>query len=83
MRHKEVPTKKTLAWQCRRGMLELDVLFKTYLENCYDDLSDDNKHQFSELLTCVDPELFAWFMGQESAPEEYQILIHDIKRANG
>ncbi|MCF1427166.1 MAG: succinate dehydrogenase assembly factor 2 [Shewanella sp.] len=56
-------------WACRRGMLELDVLFQPFVENRYEELSDDDKQQFARLLCCEDPELFAWFMGHEQCPD--------------
>lgn len=57
--------KPRLRWACRRGMLELDVLFMPFVEEAYDDLSLENKAIFERLLECQDPELFAWFMGHE------------------
>jgi antitoxin CptB len=56
-------------WACRRGMLELDVLFQPFVEAHYQDLSDQDKLDFIRLLTCEDPELFAWFMGHEQCPD--------------
>jgi antitoxin CptB len=56
-------------WACRRGMLELDVLFQPFVETQYQDLSDQDKLDFIRLLTCEDPELFAWFMGHEQCPD--------------
>lgn len=56
-------------WACRRGMLELDVLFQPFIEHVYQDLSDDDKAAFIRLLECEDPELFAWFMGHEICPD--------------
>jgi antitoxin CptB len=56
-------------WACRRGMLELDVLFQPFVEAQYQDLSDQDKLDFIRLLTCEDPELFAWFMGHEQCPD--------------
>lgn len=52
-------------WACRRGMLELDVLLQPFVESQYQDLNDQDKLDFIRLLTCEDPELFAWFMGHE------------------
>lgn len=57
--------KARLKWACRRGMLELDVLFIPFVEQAYDDLSIKDQFTFERLLTCQDPELFAWFMGHE------------------
>ncbi|WP_163936750.1 succinate dehydrogenase assembly factor 2 [Paraferrimonas sp. SM1919] len=62
--------KARLKWACRRGMLELDVLFEPFVENHYDHLNEQQKMLFEELLTCDDPELFAWFMGHETPPRQ-------------
>ena len=58
-----------LKWACRRGMLELDVLFLPFVETGFHDLSEDEQETFEKLLTCDDPDLFAWFMGHQSCPE--------------
>jgi antitoxin CptB len=57
--------KPRLRWACRRGMLELDVLFMPFVEEAYDSLSTKDKQTFERLLEEQDPELFAWFMGHE------------------
>lgn len=56
-------------WACRRGMLELDVLFQPFVETHYEALADADKQTFIRLLECEDPELFAWFMGHEQCPD--------------
>lgn len=56
-------------WACRRGMLELDVLFQPFVEAKYEALADTDKQTFIRLLECEDPELFAWFMGHEQCPD--------------
>lgn len=58
-----------LKWACRRGMLELDVLFLPFVEEAFDDLSDEDKETFERLLTCDDPDLFAWFMGHQKCDD--------------
>ncbi|GIU41972.1 hypothetical protein TUM4438_07460 [Shewanella sairae] len=55
-------------WACRRGMLELDVLFQPFVEQHYESMSAADKNVFVKLLECEDPELFAWFMGHEVCP---------------
>jgi antitoxin CptB len=71
-----------LRWACRRGMLELDVLFMPFVENGFAEL--DEKHQliFERLLTCDDPDLYAWFMGHlPCADQELKAMIeHILKR---
>ena len=61
--------KRRLKWACRRGMLELDVLFEPFVEQAYDELSDQDKAVFRRLVTCDDPDLFAWFMGHKECPD--------------
>jgi antitoxin CptB len=54
-----------LKWACRRGMLELDVLLLPFVEQAFDELSEHQQITFERLLTCDDPDLFAWFMGHK------------------
>ena len=53
---------KRLQWECRRGMLELDVLFKPFLDEAYPQLDAADQARFRNLLKCEDPDLFSWFM---------------------
>lgn len=58
-----------LKWACRRGMLELDVLFLPFVEEGFDSLSYGQQETFERLLTCDDPDLFAWFMGHQKCTD--------------
>ena len=60
-----IVNKARLKWACRRGMLELDVLFIPFVEEAYDHLSAAEQRIFERLLTEQDPDLFAWFMGHK------------------
>lgn len=76
--------KARLKWACRRGMLELDVIFMPFVDKAYDDLAEEHKRVFERLLTCQDPELFAWFMGHEECDdpelkEMVQLILKRIK----
>lgn len=62
-----------LTWACRRGMLELDVLLGNFLREAYDKLSLEDKSHFVSLLSCKDPEIFAWLMDYE-VPKDPHIL---------
>ncbi|NQY65744.1 MAG: succinate dehydrogenase assembly factor 2 [Alteromonadaceae bacterium] len=62
--------KNRIKWACRRGMLELDVLFIPFVDEAYDELSEENKVTFERLLEGEDPELFAWFMGHETCEDK-------------
>ena len=59
---------KQLRWQCRRGMLELDILLARFLNNRYESLATNEQQQFVELLTATDPELYAWLVTATAAP---------------
>jgi antitoxin CptB len=74
--------KARLKWACRRGMLELDVLFIPFVDEAYDDLSTKDQFTFERLLTCQDPELFAWFMGHEVCEDKElnAVVQHILKR---
>lgn len=54
-----------LAWACRRGMLELDVLLGNFLSEVYPSLHENDKKAFIQLLGCQDPDVFNWLMGSE------------------
>ncbi|MCB5160964.1 succinate dehydrogenase assembly factor 2 [Marinomonas algarum] len=60
---------KRLKWQCRRGMLELDVLLEPFLDEVYLTLEEEDKARFHELIKREDQEMFPWFM-QKEVPED-------------
>ncbi len=60
---------RRLAWQSRRGMLELDVLFVPFVEEAFRGLPYEDQQRFVKLLECEDQDLFIWFM-QRSVPED-------------
>ena len=66
-------TLERLRWQCRRSMLELDLLFERFvLEGHYQKLSDEQKELFAQLLEKDDPTLLEWATGKEE-PEDKKI----------
>ncbi len=69
---------KRLKVQCRRGMLELDILLEPFLTDVYLTLKEENKQSFAKLLNYEDQDLFSWFM-QRKIPEDPDLaLIVDI-----
>jgi antitoxin CptB len=71
---------KRLRWQCRRGLLELDLLLGNFLEKGYAALDMEKKAQFSTLLSCSDQELLYWFTDQAVPPEALKDLVATIKK---
>ncbi len=55
--------KAKLIWHCRRGMLELDLLLRQFVERNLATLTAAQLAAFEELLSCSDPELYDWLMG--------------------
>jgi antitoxin CptB len=73
--------KAKLRWACRRGMLELDLMFGHYLDNNYDGLDPAEKALFVDLLGCHDQELFNWLMGKTPAPPQFSPLVQAIRES--
>lgn len=71
-----------LKWACRRGMLELDVLLGPFVEEAFPDLSEPDQELFERLLTCDDPDLFAWIMGHQKCedPELERMVATIVNR---
>lgn len=65
-------------WQCRRGMLEVDLLLNRFLDRGYGRLSDEDKRCFGALLEYPDQILLEWLMGRER-PVDPQ-LAHVVDR---
>lgn len=68
-----------LAWACRRGMLELDVLLGNFLKEAYPSLDLPEKQAFVNLLTLEDPVLFACLMGHEQPDQENALIVNKIR----
>ena len=64
--------KNQLKWQSRRGMLELDLIFNSFLESQYETLSSLQKQSFKRLLDEVDPDIYAWLFCAAEVPVELQ-----------
>lgn len=52
-------------WQCRRALLELDLVFARFLERDFDRLSDDQVADLADLLHLDDYELWAMVNGSK------------------
>jgi antitoxin CptB len=53
-----------LRWQCRRGMLELDLLLNRFLDTGFLSLDDAGRADFVRLLGYQDQIIHDWLMGQ-------------------
>lgn len=79
-----LPSVERLRWQCRRGMLELDLVLEAYLDRRYAALDDDGKRRFIRFLDVDDPTLNAWLFGSEVPAEAgFSALVVAIREAAG
>jgi len=76
-----MPSVDRLRWQCRRGMLELDLLLEAFLDAGYDGLDEPDKKAFVDLLGQPDQLLLDWLIGH-ARPEDREVgRLVDIVRA--
>lgn len=78
MSHSETETIRRLRWQCRRGVLELDLLFVRFLEQQYSTLDMEEQDAFQRLLEQPDQTLLAWLQGRQEPPSDLMIIIGKV-----
>lgn len=72
----------TLRWQCRRGMLELDLLLNTFLERCYVNLHADERAVFEKLIQYPDQTLYELLLGKMvSADAQIAGMVDRVRHA--
>ncbi len=71
-------SRSKLAWRCRRGTLELDLMLERFLAREYDDVAYSEKMAFDRLLDLEDPELLNYLMGREQPID--QDLVDIVKK---
>jgi antitoxin CptB len=67
-----------LRWQCRRGLLELDLLFVRFLEQHYSALNATELDAFQRLLEQPDQTLLAWLQGQQEPPSDLKMIVDKV-----
>lgn len=70
---------KQLQWQCRRGMLEIDIFLKRYLSMSYVQASPEEQAVFEAFLTENDQEIFFWLTGQKEVLAQYVALVKKMR----
>jgi antitoxin CptB len=74
-------TRERIRWHCRRGLLELDLVLKAFLETHFDNLDEAGLDAFGHLLTRPDPELLDLVMGREETTNAREREIVALLRA--
>ena len=71
-----------LRWKCRRGMLELDLLFRDFLDSGYRSLDAADQQLFDRILDYPDAILLEWLMGRlRPTDKDVARLIDKIRAA--
>lgn len=60
---------RRLAWQCRRGIKEVEVVLVPFFEQHFLNLSRDDQQRFERLLQEQDVDMFEWFT-KRTLPEQ-------------
>lgn len=69
-----------LAWRCRRGMLELDLLLNSFLHSRYQYLGRSARQAFEQLLEYPDAVLYDLLMGHSvTANQEIADVVKKIR----
>lgn len=68
-----IPSDAKLIWNCRRGMLELDLMLSRFIEARLNQLSAEDRVVFARLLDYSDPDLYAYLTGQ-ATPSDLEIM---------
>lgn len=77
-----LPPVSQLAWRCRRGMLELDLLLQGFLERGYAQLQADDQFAFVTLLGTEDAVLLEYLLGRmRPADPALARVVAAIRRA--
>ena len=69
-------------WKCRRGLRELDLLFRRYSEDNLDSLSKQDFEMFNSILELEDQPLYDFIFKNESlnSPEKEIFILANIKK---
>jgi antitoxin CptB len=78
----QLPEIAAIRWQCRRGMLELDMMLLPFFDQHYVHLNSEQQQDFCDLLAFPDQELYQWLIGRlEPSSVRLQVLLKDIRQS--
>ena len=76
-----VEHRNRLRWRSRRGMLELELLLKPFVERLLPELDAAGVDAFSLLLDAEDWDIFNWLQERQPVPEEMADIVAAVRRA--
>lgn len=73
--------KKRLLWLCRRGIREMDLLFKQYVEDNFDSLDSTELEILESFMNESDLDIIDWIMERREVTNlNYQAIIDEMKQ---
>ena len=72
-----------IRWRCRRGLLELDLVLKAFLECGYGRLDAGQRRLFNELLDQPDNDLLDLALGRSEPEPRYQAVVELLRADEG
>jgi len=70
-----------IRWRCRRGLLELDLVLKHFLERRFDGLDAGERRLFDELLDAPDNDLLDMALGRMEPAPRYRAVVEMLRAA--
>jgi antitoxin CptB len=74
-REEQAAMLQRVRWRCRRGLLELDIIFVRFIEAQYLKLSVEERQTFEELLDLPDNPLWDMVSGRKDAGSDAQAAL--------
>ena len=71
---------RRLAWRCRRGMLELDIMLQRFVKERFNELSLQEVEAFDDLLDLPDNEF--WDLIKSDKKQNNQALTNVLSKLN-
>lgn len=69
-----------IRWQCRRGLLELDLILAQFLERHFERLDREQRELFTEMLDQPDNDLLDWALGRgEPLDPRYRPVVELLR----
>ena len=69
-------------WQCRKGIREIDILLSKYMEEIYQDLTDEQQKIFIEFIQQDTYEILDILVNNKSFDTKFTNIVDALKSLN-
>ena len=66
-------------WRSRRGLLELELLLKPFVDGGFERLTEAGKSEYERLLEHDDMDVHEWLIGRVEPPEALRAIVAEIR----